>query len=74
MSMLRCFSALILLIPVVYHHKNPDFRIAPAIARFWCARGEAPGEQQKNFAASLPLDPPAAPPDGSKPPRFASDM
>uniref|UniRef100_UPI0035C6D7FE hypothetical protein n=1 Tax=Serratia quinivorans TaxID=137545 RepID=UPI0035C6D7FE len=72
--MLRCFSALILFNQAVYHHKIPDFLVAPAIARFWCARGEGLGERQKNFAANLPLDPPAAPPDGSKPPHFASDM
>jgi len=37
MSMLRCFSALILFNHAVYHHKIPDFLVAPAIARFWCA-------------------------------------
>ncbi|WP_207213269.1 hypothetical protein, partial [Serratia proteamaculans] len=43
MSMLRCFSALILFIPVVYHHKIPGVRVAPAIARFWCEGGRLHG-------------------------------
>jgi hypothetical protein len=74
MSMLRCFSALILFNHAVYHHKIPDFLVAPAIARFWCAGGEVLGERQKNFAASLLPTPPTAPPRGRESPRFASDM
>ncbi|MGQ8773827.1 hypothetical protein ACUTQ5_05185 [Serratia sp. NA_112.1] len=42
--MLRCFSALILFIHAVYHHKIVFVDVAPAIARFWCAGGQAPDE------------------------------